>query len=113
MNLVAKKRGSNNRRRAREDLARLHLHIANQRKDWQFKLARRLCETYDTICIVEDPHFGGKPEYKSDADAMGSQSVRPRTHAVCWYSEIYGVEARNIGCRDAEVLSLVQDVFYM
>ena len=51
MNLVAKKRGSNNRRRARKDLARLHLHIANQRKDWQFKLARQLCETYDTICI--------------------------------------------------------------
>ena len=53
MNLVAKKRGSNNRRRAKLDLARLHLHIANQRKDWQFKLARRLCETYDTICIED------------------------------------------------------------
>lgn len=50
-NLSHKKRGSNNRQRAKLDLARLHLHVANQRKDWQFKLARRLCETYDTICI--------------------------------------------------------------
>ena len=43
-NLSHKKRVSNNRRRAKLDLARLHLHIANQRKDWQFKLARQLCE---------------------------------------------------------------------
>lgn len=80
--LSHKKLGSNNRRQARKDLARLHLHVANQRKDWQFKLARRLCETYDTICIVEDPHFGGGFEHKGDADAVGSQSVRPRTCTV-------------------------------
>ena len=51
--LSRKKRGSNNRRRAKLNLARLHKHVANQRKDWQFKLARRLCETYDTICIED------------------------------------------------------------
>ena len=113
MNLVAKKRGSNNRRRAREDLARLHLHVANQRKDWQFKLARRLCETYDTICIVEDPHFGGRTEHKGDADAMGSQSERFGACTVRWYFETYGVEAGNDPHRDAKVLPLVQDMFHM
>ena len=49
--LSRKKHGSNNRQRAKKDLARLHKHVANQRRNWQFKLARQLCETYDTICV--------------------------------------------------------------
>lgn len=51
--LSHKKCGSNNRRRAKLDLARLHKHVVNQRKDWQFKLARRLCDIYDTIYIED------------------------------------------------------------
>ena len=32
-------------------LARLHKKATNQRHDFHFKLARRLCLEYDTICI--------------------------------------------------------------
>lgn len=47
--LSKKKRGSNNRRKARLQLARVHKRIANKRKDFHFKLARKLSETYDYL----------------------------------------------------------------
>jgi putative transposase len=37
------KKGSSNREKARIKVARFHNHIANVRKDWQFKLANHLC----------------------------------------------------------------------
>ncbi len=37
------KKGSQNREKVRKKVARFHNHIANVRKDWQFKLANRLC----------------------------------------------------------------------
>lgn len=49
--LSRKRKVSNNRRRARLHLARVHKKAANQRHDFHFKLARRLCLEYDTICI--------------------------------------------------------------
>ena len=49
--LSRKRKGSNNRSRARIKLARLHKKATNQRHDFHFKLARRLCIDYDTICI--------------------------------------------------------------
>jgi putative transposase len=51
--LSHKKRGSNHRKNARYKLAKQHIKIANQRKDFQFKLANKLCETYDTICLED------------------------------------------------------------
>ena len=35
------------------NLARVHKKAANQRHDFHFKLARRLCLEYDTICIED------------------------------------------------------------
>ncbi len=37
------KKGSKNREKARIKVAKFHNHIANVRKDWQFKLANHLC----------------------------------------------------------------------
>jgi len=51
--LSKKKKGSNNRKRARLDLARLHKKVTNQRKDYHFKLAKRMSEQYATICIED------------------------------------------------------------
>ena len=51
--LSRKRKGSNNRRRARLKLARLYKKTTNQRHDFHFKLARRLCLEYDTICIED------------------------------------------------------------
>jgi len=56
--LSSKKKGSNNRKRARLDLARGYKHIANRRKDFHFKLAKELAEKYAAICI-EDLNLKG------------------------------------------------------
>ena len=56
--LSRKKKGSRNRERARMDLARAYIKSVNQRKDFHFKTARRLCEQYAVICL-EDLNIAG------------------------------------------------------
>ena len=51
--LFRKKKGSNNRKRARLNLARKHLKISRQRKDFHFKLANKICKEYVFI-FIED-----------------------------------------------------------
>ena len=51
--LSRKKEGSNNRERARLELARAYRKLKNQRKDFNFKLARKLCEQYAVICLED------------------------------------------------------------
>jgi putative transposase len=53
-----KKRGSNNRKKACLGLARSHKKIANQRKDYQFKLAQELTKEYDEL-FFEDLSIKG------------------------------------------------------
>jgi putative transposase len=52
-NRSRKKKGSNNYRKAKLELARHHKRIANQRKDFHFKLAKSLAEEYAVICIED------------------------------------------------------------
>jgi len=51
--LSRKQKGSNNRRKAKRALTKHHIKIANQRKDFQFKLINQLCENYDLICLED------------------------------------------------------------
>lgn len=44
-----KEKGSNNREKARKNLARIHEKIANQRKDWFWKLAHKLTDKFDYL----------------------------------------------------------------
>jgi putative transposase len=44
-----KKKGGKNRRRAVHKVARLHEHIANQRRDWWHKITRQLVDTCGVI----------------------------------------------------------------
>ena len=53
-----KRKGSNNRERARLNLARKHRKIANQREDFHWKLAHELTDTYDEIRL-EDLNLKG------------------------------------------------------
>lgn len=52
-NLSRKKKGSSNHRRAKRELLLAHRKIANQRKDFHFKLALRLSKEYDAICLED------------------------------------------------------------
>ena len=51
--LSSKKKGSNNRAKAKLELARFHRKLANQRRDYFFKLANDLAKKYDAI-FIED-----------------------------------------------------------
>ena len=51
--LSRKRKGSNNKKRARLNLARVYKKTTNRRHDFHFKSARRLCLEYDTICIED------------------------------------------------------------
>ena len=60
-NVSRKKKGSNNREKARVRLAKLHLKVNNQRSDFLHKLSRFYVNTYATIC-VEDLDVKGLTE---------------------------------------------------
>ena len=53
-----KKKGSNNWKKAVAKVAKLHEYVANARKDFHWKVARRLCEQASTI-FVEDLNLVG------------------------------------------------------
>ena len=63
-------KGSGNRKKAVKQLARVHRTIARRREDWQWKEARKLTETFDTIWI-EDLNLRGMK-------ALASGPSRPR-----------------------------------
>lgn len=48
-NLSRKKKGSKNRKKAKLHLARTHQNVVHLRQEFQWKLARKLVETYDTL----------------------------------------------------------------
>jgi len=50
-NLSKKKKGSNNRKTAKIELAKLHITIEAQRKDFHFKLINDLLSEFDTLCF--------------------------------------------------------------
>ena len=52
-NLSHKVKGSNNRRRAKRELALCYEHVSNVREDWFYKLAIDLVKQYDVICIED------------------------------------------------------------
>ncbi|RKU36334.1 transposase [Candidatus Poribacteria bacterium] len=56
--LSRKQKGSNNRNRARKDLARVHRKINRQREDHHWKLALELVRKFDT-CFFEDLNLDG------------------------------------------------------
>ena len=51
--LSSKRMRSNNRSRARLELARLHRKLANQRKAYHWQLAQELCQKYAVICLED------------------------------------------------------------
>lgn len=49
--LSKKQKGSNNRNKARKQLARLHEHIANQRLDFLHQQTYSIAKNYDSVCV--------------------------------------------------------------
>ena len=51
--LSRKQKGSRNRNKARLVVAKLHRKVANQRRDWQFKVANHIAQTYACVAIED------------------------------------------------------------
>ncbi|MHA1193398.1 MAG: RNA-guided endonuclease TnpB family protein [Promethearchaeota archaeon] len=62
--LSKKKKGSNNRNRARLRLAKLYEKIENRKKDWLHKMTHLLSEYFDCI-ILEDLNVKGMQQFNS------------------------------------------------
>ena len=52
--LKHKKKGSNNRRKLNQKIARLHQRVSDTRKDWHYKLAHHLCNSAGMIFVLKD-----------------------------------------------------------
>ena len=46
-------KGSNNRRKQRIKVAKLHEKVSNQRKDFLYKQSRQITNAYDCVCIED------------------------------------------------------------
>jgi putative transposase len=91
--LSRKKKGSNNRKLARLDLARLHKKVSNQRKDYHFKLAKKLAEEYAVICI-------------EDLNIKAMQQLWGRKISDLGHSQFVGIlkhQCAKTGCKVVEI----------
>ena len=88
-NLSHKKEKSHNRKRACLELARAYKKISNQRKDFHFKLARKICEEYAVTCFEDLNLKGMKRLWGRKVSDLGFYS----------FIQILKYEAGNFGTR--------------
>ncbi len=83
-----KQNKSRNRQKAKQKVARLHLHISNIRKDCLHKLTTRLTKTNSTV-VIEDLHVAGMLRNHRLAQAISDVGFgefrRQLTYKGLWY----------------------------
>lgn len=93
-----KQKGSKNRHKLNQKIARLHQRISDTRKDWHFKLAHHLCDGAGMI-FVEDINFVTWQRgmlSKSSADAGFGQFVNI-LEWVCFRRDVYFAKVNKDG----------------
>ena len=85
--LARKKKGSNNREKARVKLARFEKHIADSRKDYIEKETLRLVRTYDVVGI-EDLNLQGMMKFSRNAKNYVDTSWYTFTQKLLWKAQL-------------------------
>lgn len=80
---------SNRRRKKIKILAKIHEHIANQRKDWLHKLSRKYADKYDLIA-VEKLNISGMLKNHHLAKSIQDTSWNMFSNMISYKSQILG-----------------------
>lgn len=76
--------GSGNRQRARRRFARATRHVANQRRDWQHTVSRRLVATYPRLVMQERGTTAHATDPESQPAVWGDHARRARISDATW-----------------------------
>ncbi len=75
-NLSSKKKGSNNRKKAKHELSRLHAKVANKRQDFIFQTVASLAKEYDGFKVEKLNIVGMLDSTRPAPEGMNKQATR-------------------------------------
>ena len=91
-----KKKGSNNRKIAKQKLALIHEKVTNQRLDFLHKTTTMIVKNYDTICL-ETLNVKGMVKNHKLAQALSDISIGKFNELLEYKAEWYGKNILRIG----------------
>jgi putative transposase len=93
LRLKNKQKGSNNRYKLNQKIARLYWRISDPRKDWHFKLVPHLCNQAQSL-FIENIYFRswGKRIFSKDCLEDGYGSFETILKLVAWKRDVFMAE---------------------